>query len=377
MRHPDELIRSAVHAGSDTGFATVAQVMPAHRMNRDQFFAKLADLGEDDLRKALWTLYWRGSAPVRERIEEQLAPGRPRRGRRHDQALPDPDVVLCEVRDLVGLARSGAYLAGDRRVPPKERSQWRSTFRRLATDAQLALRTDRLDTAARALELMIDLACETAGYDYFRSEDPMQAAGFVVSDAVAQLWSAVHDRRGFAEFAERAGGQLVRWEAPYGWTRCGDGTVAGKERSLGEVLAGMLHAPDHWRGVAAHYLDALDQLGAGDTTRTRPNRPAADRTREDRARALAGWHGMLLDRLADSESEQLLDRLIVSPALAGPELTFVEARLASLRGDQDRAGTLVYECLERLPGHRTFHDFAHRIQAPVPPRAAQVVARAW
>lgn len=222
---------------------------------------------------------------------------------------------------------------------------------------------------------MIDLACETAGYEYFRSEDPMQAAGFVVSDAVARLWSTVRDRRGFPEFTERAATQLIRWEAPYGWTRRGDGTVAEKEMSLAEVLVGMLHAPDHWTGFAARYLDALDQFGADDIGRTRQNRSAAKRTRENRAHALAGWHGMLLDHLADSESEELLDRLIASPALAGPELAFVDARLAALRGNHDRASTLVYECLDQLPGHRGFHEFAGRIQAPVPPRAAQVAER--
>lgn len=81
--------------------------MTAHRMNRDQFFAKLAVLDEDGLRKALWTLYWRGSAPVRERIEEQLEPEGRRGGLRHDQSPADPAVVLGEVRDLVEPARSG------------------------------------------------------------------------------------------------------------------------------------------------------------------------------------------------------------------------------------------------------------------------------
>jgi hypothetical protein len=40
-----------------------------NRMNRDEFFAKLADLDEDRITKALWNLYWRGSAQLRERIE--------------------------------------------------------------------------------------------------------------------------------------------------------------------------------------------------------------------------------------------------------------------------------------------------------------------
>jgi hypothetical protein len=43
--------------------------MPAHRMNRDEFYAKLAGLDEERLQKALWTPYWRGSAQMRERIE--------------------------------------------------------------------------------------------------------------------------------------------------------------------------------------------------------------------------------------------------------------------------------------------------------------------
>jgi hypothetical protein len=44
-------------------------------MNRDEFFAKLSPLDADQLRKVLWTLYWRGSGPLRERIEDELEPG--------------------------------------------------------------------------------------------------------------------------------------------------------------------------------------------------------------------------------------------------------------------------------------------------------------
>ena len=43
-------------------------------MNREQFAAAAAGLGEAELRKALWTVCWRGTAAVRERIEEILAP---------------------------------------------------------------------------------------------------------------------------------------------------------------------------------------------------------------------------------------------------------------------------------------------------------------
>lgn len=349
--------------------------MPAHRMNREQFFAKLAHLDEGGLQKVLWTLYWRGSGPVRERIEALLEPEEHRQHEGRDQRAVDPESVLAQVRNFVELARSGSYLAGDRRVSPKERSHWRTTFRGLATDAQDTLRADRPESGARALELIIDFACETKGYDYFRSEDPMRAAGFVVSDAVTLLWTSLRDRRGFPEFVASAPAQLIRWEAPFGWTRRGDGSVAEKESSLAEVLAGMLHAPDHWSGFAARYLEALDELADGGGGRTRTVGAAPDRRRTDRARTLAQWHGMLLDRLADSESEHLLDRLVVHPALSGPELRFVEAGLAARRDDHERAQELVYECLERLPGHPGFHDFAHRIEAPLPPRAQQLATQ--
>lgn len=39
----------------------------AKRMNREQFFRAASGLDEDRLRKALWNLYWRGTANMRER----------------------------------------------------------------------------------------------------------------------------------------------------------------------------------------------------------------------------------------------------------------------------------------------------------------------
>jgi hypothetical protein len=44
------------------------------RMNREQFYAATAGLGEERLRKALWTVYWRSAVPVRQRIEAEIAP---------------------------------------------------------------------------------------------------------------------------------------------------------------------------------------------------------------------------------------------------------------------------------------------------------------
>jgi hypothetical protein len=348
--------------------------MPAHRMNRDQFHAKLAGFDADQLGKILWTLYWRGSAPMRERIEAQLDPDVHARQQRQKVEPPSGDEVREEVREFVALARSGAYLAGDRRVSPKERTRWRFTFRRLAADAQAALAGDDVDEAAAALELLVDLACETQALVYFRSDDPMQAAGFVVSDAVAGLWRAVRNRHGFATFVDRAAPQLVRWETGHGWTIYGWGSVAEKESSLAEVLEAMLQVPDHWRAFAARYLEALDEVAARSPGASRHRSRSMGRDREDRARALAQWHTLLLDRLSGSEDEDLLDRLVVHRALAGPESTFLQAQLAHRRGDDEAARKLVHDSLVGLPGHPGFHDLARRIDAPLPPRAQQAPA---
>jgi hypothetical protein len=345
--------------------------MPAHRMNRDEFHAKLAGYDADQLGKVLWTLYWRGSASMRERIEAQLAPDAHARQQRREVEPPRAAAVREEVREFVALARSGAYLGGDRRVSSKERSRWRFTFRRLAADAQAALAGDDVDAAAAALELLVDLACESQGYDRFRSDDPVQAAGFVVSDAVAALWNAIREQHGFATFVGRAAPQLLRWETGHGWTRYGWGSVAEKETSLASVLEGMLQVPDHWRACARRYLEALDEAADPTPGTPRHRSRVTGRDREARARALADWHTLMVDRLLGSEDEELLDRLVGHPALAGPERTFLQAQLAHRRGDDEAARKLVHDCLEGLPGHPDFHDLARRIDAPLPARAQQ------
>lgn len=341
-------------------------MMPPHRMNREEFHAQLAGRDADGLAKILWTLYWRGSAQMRQRIEAQLDPDAHATPQRRHDPPPDPQLVLDDVRDFAALARSGAYMAGDRRVSPKERTRWRFTFRRLAGEAERALGADEDDAAAGAVELLVDLACEMGDYDYVRSEDPVQAAGVVVSDAVAALWRSLRERHGFAGFADRAAPQLVRWESPFGWTRVGDGKVAQQETSLARVLEGMLEAPDHWLVFADRYLAALDGLadGAGNGAAERRRERPASRAGEHRARALAEWHALLLEQLAGSDDgEALLDRLVAHPALGGPDLTFVQARLADRRGETERARTLADKCRKALPGDRELADFAARVGA--------------
>jgi len=330
----------------------------SNRMNREQFFRVVAPLDEDRLRKALWNVYWRGTADVRERVEAELAGDGGGRPPRAAKPAVDPVAVRDEVAEFVSLARAGAYLAGDRRVSPRERTRWRLTFKRLAADAQQALRAEEPEPAVTALEQLIDLACETSGYDYFRSEDPMAAAGFVVSDAVSALWASTWERQGFAGFADTAAPQLIRWESRYGWTRYGDGPVAAKETTLAVVLSGMLRIADTWERFAEAYLRALDDAPTASARR-------AGRDTVERAGALAEWHSLLLDNLEDAEGG-VLDGIAGHAALGGPEQKFLSARLAHRRGDTAHARDLVSQCLRKLPGHGGFRQFAAEIGATDP-----------
>ena len=177
--------------------------MPQNRMNREEFFAKLAPLDAEQRGKILWNLYWRGTAAVRERIEGELDPPERERRKRDAATPPDPVHVLAEVSQFVEQARSGAYIAGDRRVSRTERTKWRVTFRQLATDAQLTLHAEDTAPGEQAIELMIDLARHAEGS--FRSEDPLEAAKFVLSHAVSALWETL-----LAEYGERTR-NLARW----------------------------------------------------------------------------------------------------------------------------------------------------------------------
>ena len=346
--------------------------MPANRMNHDEFFAKLAPLDADQRGKVLWNLYWRGTAAMRERIEGELDP--PGRERRKKVAAepPDPDQVLAEVSGFAELAESGAYIAGDRRVSRSERTKWRVTFRRLATEAQSALHAADSGPAERAMELMIDLACHAQGC--FRSEDPLEAARFVVSQAVSALWETVLDARGFAEFTARAAPQLVRWEREYGWSEgLGADKVREQERPLAEVLAAMLDTPDMWRGFADAYLAELDRIAAAEAPPPgRNNRKIRrdwadsfldrDYTKRRRTGNLARWNSLLLEHLDIGRAQ----RLAGHAAFSGPEADFLKAQAARLRGDLDEARTQITECLKHLPGSTEFAAFAEEVDAEVP-----------
>jgi hypothetical protein len=349
--------------------------MPANRMNRDEFYAAMALQDDARLRKILWSVYWRGNAQLRERIEDELRPqDQPKV--KPKKELPDPVEVLDEVTAFVELAKDGAYMAGDRRVRHTERSKWRHTFRRLTADALAALTASDPGPAQQAVAKIVDLACDTRSYDYFHSDDPVEAAKFVVSEAVAALWESVLRHDGFAALAARAPEQLIRWEAEYGWTRQGYGQVAEKETLLAVPLARLLTTPDMWRTFAEFYLEALERAGDADPKRSRAGYRTFDETsyrHKKRTDDLAAWHEMLLDRFAGTPEDELLDRLVASPALAGPGLTFLRARIAERRGDLSEAAALVTKCLEELPGRRAYLDFAVKVGAE-PPSLAHVIA---
>jgi hypothetical protein len=91
--------------------------MPANRMNRDGFYAAMAPHDDASLRKILWTVYWRGNAQLRERIEDELRPQDQRKVKPKNE-LPDPIDVLAEVTTFVELAKDGAYMAGGIQAPP-------------------------------------------------------------------------------------------------------------------------------------------------------------------------------------------------------------------------------------------------------------------
>jgi hypothetical protein len=224
------------------------------------------------------------------------------------------------------------------------------------------------------MELMIDLAKDAEGS--FRSEDPLEAAKFVLSDAVSALWETVLAERGCARFAERAIPQLIRWESAFGWSNGrGAGTVAEREIALAKVLEPLL-TPDMWTGFADTYLAELDRIAAAE--RSLPGRRAArvmfssdaDWERSERARNLARWNELLSDYIDQERAERLAEH----PAFEGPDAGFLRARAARQRGDINVARALIGTCLERLPGSQKFAEFAEEIGADLPPRAREMRA---
>lgn len=98
------------------------------------------------------------------------------------------------------------------------------------------------------------------------------------------------------------------------------------------MLENTLRGADAWVDFADAYLVALD--GACH------DRRRAARGQRERARALAEWNLLLLDRLTDTDAEDRLDALTHHPALAGEEQRYLRAQLAHRRGDVAGSGSM-------------------------------------
>lgn len=127
-------------------------------------------------------------------------------------------------------------------------------FRDLFADARQALAAEDPMPAAEAMATLVDIACETGGPDYFRSEDPVEAAKIVISGEAGALWRQVRDHAGPSAFAALAAPQLIRWEREHGWTRSGWGQEGHVETRDG--MFGLdAHIPSAHMSCRRHAFD--------------------------------------------------------------------------------------------------------------------------
>jgi len=66
------------------------------------------------------------------------------------------------------------------------------------------------------------------------------------------------------------------------------------------------------------------------------------------------------------------ERAAVPPG--GPDAVFLSAQIARRRGDIPQAAILVAKCLQELPGHQGYQDFAIEVGADLPPISRQRLA---
>lgn len=298
--------------------------MAVNRMNKDEFYEKLDALDEARLKKALWNLYWRGTAPVRERIEDAITTDPVIRAEPQDST--NPARTLRQVREFCKLAHAGAFLgAPGHGVRAKRRSNWRHEFRGLVKAARAAMAEADPGPGMAAMEEIIDLAVFSSTYEVFTSQEPLEVAKFVVSDEVEALWRRMIEHRGFAAFTTVGAEQLLRWEAKYGWTQSGWGPIAEQERQLADVLVLLLPGIDQWLAFTEAYVAALDSVPLEKDTVF--NSSDIDWPRRRRTENLSAWHSRLVERLDGSdEGAALLDRIVAHSSLSGSDLALYRLR---------------------------------------------------
>ncbi|WP_460495190.1 hypothetical protein [Glycomyces tarimensis] len=287
--------------------------MAVDRMSKDEFYEKLDALDEARLKKALWNLYWRGTASVRERIEDAVTTDPARQAK--PQESINPAQTLRQVREFCKLARAGAFLgASGHGVRAKRRSNWRHEFRGLVKAARTAMAETDPGPGMSAMEEIIDLAVYSNTYEVFTSQEPLEVAKFVVSDEVEALWRRMIEHRGFAAFTAVGAEQLLRWEAKYGWTQSGWGPIAEQERQLADVLVLLLPGIDQWLTFTEAYVAALDSVPLEKNMVFSSS--GVDWPRRKRTENLSAWHLRLGERLGGSdEGAALLDRIVAHSSL--------------------------------------------------------------
>ena len=150
----------------------------------------------------------------------------------------------------MALARAGAYLGGTRRVSPRRRGRWASSFHEHLTAARGQASTT---AGAAAYQALIELAIVASERSLFEGSPPVRRLRLSIPAQVATLWDARLRARGLTAVADELLGQLVRWERPRGWG------AAHAEEALAEVLAVRLPTMMSWEVAAAAYERALDR----------------------------------------------------------------------------------------------------------------------
>jgi hypothetical protein len=138
--------------------------------------------------------------------------------------------------------------------------------------------------------------------------------------------------------------------------------VAARERPLATVLEPLLPTRDSWLTFGDRYLGAVEAAAAQDA-RARHRGWELDHRRERRARDLTVWHTMLVQHLHGGDGEELLDRLVASSAIAGPEALLLRAELARLRGQLAEARRIAAQLVVQAPRNQRFAEFAKEIGA--------------
>ncbi len=346
--------------------------MPSEkRLSKEEFGQLLAGRDGEELKKVLWELYCRGSAELRRKIEIVAVP----REKRPAKAGPPPvDGAdhLASVRELVRLARAGAYMGGSRDVSRGERAGWKASFRERLDDSGRLLTQGDVEHGAEAMDALLCLALDCRDTYSFRTEDPIGALRIVVSDLVDLLWRSTLTVSGFPALVARAPRDLMRWESLYGWTRWGNGRIAQKERTLADVLAALLPGHDAWVAMADGWLGVFAGVERERTSRDRLLGRAASSYVPHSLSEFDRWHDLLYQRLRGSEATDRLVRLAAIPSRPTWDLWLLRVRLARDAGRIEQAQRLALDGLKEWPGSQELLAIAREVGAPVPDDSRRV-----